>query len=406
MPPNAAATPRPKGPGIGTEGLRPYKKTVSSSLAALDCFSYFHLLPNLNDWMTLAGKGFGPRRGPHFTAGASGLPRHVAVRYRPALMRALLLLAALLSAPAVHAARITPGLEPGAHRVTVAGSGIAYHVAGSGPVVFVHPGGPGIEWTFVRMPRLEKFATVVYIEPIGTGASDRLSDPHGYTFERYVGDVEGIRAHLGIEKFVLLGHSHGGFVAQAYALAHPEHLRGLILFDTSPTTGIEWQKDVASNLEWFRNEPWFQEATDALAHETSAKTDEEITAIFKREMPLYFAEWSRRAKEYAPYRSSVRLTIAPSKTSSDSTAPEQVGVASVFEVRDRLHSISTPTLVIVGKRDFVTSEKFGRMLHEGIQGSRLLLLQHSGHMGHLEEPEAFSQGIHDFLKTLPPQVPR
>jgi len=316
-------------------------------------------------------------------------------------MRLLLLLALLASAPTAGAAKTSPVLTQGAHQVTVAGSRIFYHVAGSGPVVLVHPGGPGIEWSFVRMPRLETFATVVYIEPIGTGASGRLSDPHGYTFDRYVGDVEGVRAHLGLQTFVFLGHSHGGFVAQAYALAHPERLRGLILYDTSPTTGIDWQKDVASNLEWFQKEPWFREATEALAQETSATTDAEITAIFKREMPLYFAEWTRRAKEYEPSRRNVRLTIAPSKTTSDSLAPSQVGVAPVFEVRDRLRSISTPTLVIVGKRDFVTSEKFGRMLHDGIPGSKLLLLEHSGHMGHLEEPEAFSRGIRDFLNTLP-----
>ena len=321
--------------------------------------------------------------------------------YRTVSMRALLVLALLASATAAEAARTPAGLTPGAHQITVAGSRIVYHVAGSGPVVFVHPGGPGIEWSFVRMPRLETFATAVYIEPIGTGASGRLSDPHGYTFERYVGDVEGVRAHLGLPTFVLLGHSHGGFVAQSYALAHPEHLRGLILYDTSPTTGIEWQKDVASNLQWFEKEPWFQEATQALAQETSAKSDAEITAIFKREMPLYFAEWTKRAKEYEPYRRKVRLTIAPSGTTTDSTAAKQVGEVPVFEVRDRLRTITTPTLVIVGKHDFVTSEKFGRMLHESIPGSRLLVLEHSGHMGHLEDPVAFSTGIRDFLKTLP-----
>ena len=318
------------------------------------------------------------------------------------MRRVLLVLFAVLGLGVARAEAATPAaLAQGAHRITIAGSGISYHVAGSGPVVLVHPGGPGIEWSFVRMPRLEKFATVVYIEPIGTGASDRLSDPRGYTFDLYVVDVEGLRAHLGLDKFVLLGHSHGGFVAQSYALAHPEHLRGLILYDTTPTTGIDWQKDVESNLQWFKDEPWFAEATDALAHETRANTDEEITAIFRREMPLYFAEWSRRAKEYEPYRASVRLTIAPSKTSSDSTAPDQVGVAPMLEVRDRLGSITAPTLVIVGKRDFVTSERFGRVLHEGIPGSRFLLLEHSGHMGHIEQPAEFSNGIRSFLKSLP-----
>jgi len=322
-------------------------------------------------------------------------------------MRALLFstLALLLSASPSHAARRSPAgpstpLSPGAHKVTIAGVEIAYHVAGSGPVILVHPGGPGIEWSFDRMPQVEAFATVVYIEPIGTGSSGRLPDPRGFTMERYVGDVEGLRAHLGLEKFVLLGHSHGGFVAQSYALAHQDHLRGLILYDTSPTTGPEWQKDVESNLQWFKDEPWFAQATDALARETSATTDEEITAIFRREFPLYFAEYTARSGEFEPYRARVTLTVAPGKATPDSSASSQVGVAPVFEVRDRLATIAVPTLVIVGKKDFVTSEKFGGMIREGIRGSRILLLEHSGHMGHIEEPGPFSGAIRSFLKSL------
>jgi proline iminopeptidase len=314
-----------------------------------------------------------------------------------------LLLVLLLGAAATAGAAVPSELplSPGAHHITVDSVEITYHVAGAGPVVVVHPGGPGIEWSFVRMPRVEKFATVVYIEPVGTGASGRLPDPRGYTIDRYVGDVEGLRAHLRLEKFVLLGHSHGGFVAQAYALAHSDRLRGLVLYDTSPTTGPEWQKDVEANVQWFKDEPWFAEAQDGLAHETSATTDEEITTIFRHEMPLYFANWTAHAKEYEPYRAAVRLSVAPGKATTDSSASSSVGVAPAFEVRDRLGEIRVPTLVIVGKRDFVTSEKFGRMIQAGIPRSRLLLLGHSGHMGHIEEPGPFAEGIRSFLKSLP-----
>ncbi len=316
-------------------------------------------------------------------------------------MRGLLVAALLLGS--TTAAQAAPGtkLAHGDFHTTVNAAEIAYHVRGSGPVVMVHPGGPGIEWSFVQMPRLEKFATVVYIEPIGTGASGRLADPRGYTIDRYVSDVEGLRAHLDLAKFVLLGHSHGGFVAQAYALAHGDHLRGLILYDTSPTTGLDWQKEVEQNVQWFKNEPWFAEAADGLAHETAATTDEEMTTVFRHEFPLYFAEYTRRAKEFEPYRASVTITAAPGRGTSDSTASSSVGVAPVFDVHDRLGEIHVPTLVIVGKKDFVTSEKFAHMLHEGIPGSHYLLLEHSGHMGHIEEPGPFAEGIRTFVKSLP-----
>jgi proline iminopeptidase len=291
-------------------------------------------------------------------------------------------------------------MAPGTHRVMINNVELVYHVYGTGPVVVAHAGGPGAQWDILRMPEVERFATVVYLEPVGTGASGKLSDPNGYTIDRYVGDVEGLRAILGLERFVLLGHSHGGFVAQAYALAHPGYLRGLILYDTTPTTGKAWQQDVEANLAWFASEPWFADAKSALAEETSAANDDDMTAIFRREMPLYFADWTAHAGRYEPYRAAVRFSVAPSRAVTDPSSPNQVGVAPVFDVVERLHEIVVPTLVLSGTRDFVCSAKFGRMLHDGLPDARLVLLSRSGHMGHIEEPQAFAGTIHEFLDEL------
>ncbi|HEX4824350.1 MAG TPA: alpha/beta fold hydrolase [Candidatus Polarisedimenticolaceae bacterium] len=300
--------------------------------------------------------------------------------------------------PLIAAAVIV--MAAGAHQVTINGVPIAYHVYGKGPVVIAHAGGPGAQWDILRMRAVEEFATVVYIEPVGTGASGRLDDPNGYTIDRYVKDVEGLRAVLGIDRFVLLGHSHGGFVAQAYALAYPERLRGLILYDTSPTTGPVWQRDVEANLAWFQDEPWFAEAKAALAAETTAKDDDEMTAVFRREMPLYFADWTGHAVRYEPYRAAVRFAVAPGRAGTDPSAPGQVGVAPVFDVVKRLGEIKVPTLILSGTKDFVCSARFGRVLHEGIHDSRLVLLSRSGHMGHIEEPQAFAAAVREYLVEI------
>jgi len=300
--------------------------------------------------------------------------------------------------PLVAAAVIM--MAPGAHQVSINGVSIAYHVYGKGPVVIAHAGGPGAQWDILRMPEVEKFATVVYIEPVGTGSSGRLDDPNGYTIERYVKDVEGLRAVLDLGRFVLLGHSHGGFVAQAYALAHPSRLRGLILYDTTPTTGPVWQRDVEANLSWFEGEPWFAEAKLALSQETTAKDDDEMTAIFRREMPLYFADWTTQAARYEPYRAAVRFAVAPGRAGTDPSAPGQVGVAPIFDVVSRLGEIRVPTLILSGTKDFVCSARFGRVLHEGIRDSRLVLLPRSGHLGHIEEPQAFAAAIQEYLVEI------
>src|SRR5262245_29458875 len=59
----------------------------------------------------------------------------------------------------------SPPLATGEHRFTSDGVELAYHVAGAGPPCIVHPGGPGMEWSYLRMPELERRLTLVYLEP-------------------------------------------------------------------------------------------------------------------------------------------------------------------------------------------------------------------------------------------------
>jgi len=299
---------------------------------------------------------------------------------------------ALLMIGCSHPHAPTQQPRPGNYTAIVDGVTIAYHVAGEGPVCLAHPGGPGAEWTYLRMPLVEKTFTMIYIEPVGTGASGKLAKPTDYQVPKYVEMLEGLRAHLGLDRVYVLGHSHGGFVAQLYALTHPDRMRGLILYDTSPTTGPDWQADVVANLKWFEKEPWFADASKALAEEGTAATDADLTAIFHREAPLYFAHYTRRRGELDPMIAKIKIAAAPTKASE----PGPSGVAPPFDVTSKLGQIQCPTLIVVGEKDFICSQKMAERLHQGIHGSQLVVLGQSGHMGHVEEPEQFASAIARF----------
>jgi proline iminopeptidase len=116
-------------------------------------------------------------------------------------------------------------------------------------VCLVHPGGPGLGWEYLRMPHLEEYLTLVYLEPIGTGGSGHLPRPQDYRIDAYACFLHGIVEHLSAPSVFLLGHSHGGFVAQQYALTHPGALAGLILYDTSPVTGEDFWNQALDNLD-------------------------------------------------------------------------------------------------------------------------------------------------------------
>src|SRR5437773_7549056 len=139
--------------------------------------------------------------------------------------------AAALAAAAIIAggcgmAKPRKPLAPGDHQADLPSVRIHYRVEGKGPVLILHPGGPGMEWKYARMPELEKFLTVVYLDPRGAGDSSRPG-AGAYRMEDYVSDLEALREALGLDRMILLGHSYGGMVAQSYALAHPAGLQGL-----------------------------------------------------------------------------------------------------------------------------------------------------------------------------------
>jgi proline iminopeptidase len=275
-------------------------------------------------------------------------------------------------------------MRRGRHTVSVDGTTLVFHVEGSGPVVVVHPGGPGSAWGYLRMEQAEREATLVYLEPVGTGASGRLAEAAEYSLATYVNGVEAVRQALGVERVVLLGHSHGGWVAQAYALAHPDHLAGLVLYATTPTTTAEWGADVAARMESFAGEPWYAEAA---APRDAAATDDEATAHFRQLAPFYFFDWTRRHAEFAPRIAEARVSALPG-VAFDAADP--------IDFRPRLGEVSSPTLVLVGERDFVCSPRWSEELARRIAGARLVRFAQSGHMPHLEEPEAFARAVVEF----------
>lgn len=269
---------------------------------------------------------------------------------------------------------------------------IRYHVAGTGPFCLVHPGGPGLDWKYFKMPLLEKFLTLIYLEPVGSGLSERLHHAADYTMKRYASDIEELRKHLDLNKFILLGHSHGGMVAQYYATQNKHRLKALILYGTSPTTGEVWQKDIAYNMKWFKNEPWFKTASKAMADEAKAETDEEFSNHFKKEIGFYFANYTSRKEEFDRHFESVRLSLPPYQGF--------VREAPFFDVRSQLASILCPTLIIVGEKDFVCSTKFSRQMHGLIRNSKLIIVENSGHMLHIESKEVFAGTVKQFISSL------
>ena len=128
-------------------------------------------------------------------------------------------------------------LTAGEYDVTLNGVKIHYTVRGKGPVMIAHSGGPGFDarvWD--DFAGIDDFVTVVAIHPRGSGLSGPAAGD-AYLLPDYASDVEALRLHLGLEKPIVMGWSHGGMVVQQFAFTYPNSLSKLILFDTSAYFG-------------------------------------------------------------------------------------------------------------------------------------------------------------------------
>ncbi|WP_019932850.1 alpha/beta fold hydrolase [Nocardia sp. BMG111209] len=285
-------------------------------------------------------------------------------------------------------------LAPGTHTIDSDGVVQRYHVYGSGPVCLAHPGGPGIHWEYLRSPELEEHLTMVYVEALGTGGSGRLpSHPHGYTRERLSRALQALTEHLDVPEFHLLGHSHGAFVAAYHALHRPAGLAGVVLYEGAPVTGPEHGAEAGRSFQEFvtthAGRPELAGVLAALDAMPSIADDEQTLAVARGILPSYFADYWGDEPRWATFRDGLRATFI-SGLAADLTP-------DLIDDRDDLPNSTVPTLVIVGRHDVICGPRWGWELHELIPDARLVILENSGHMGHLEEPRRFADAVRGFV---------
>ena len=266
---------------------------------------------------------------------------------------------------------------------------VSLHVADAGeggrPVLLVHGfTATSDEVAGVVEPLAERGWHAVAPDLRGHGRSDHPSDAGAYSLELMASDMLALADRLGWDRFVILGHSMGGGVAQLIALAHAERLTGLVLASTfhGPVPGITM--DLVQLGCWVVREAGMDGLADAMAAR-------------RAENPESVAAFERLQEAIPGYAEQSRARLV-------STSPEMwMAMAPRFvdqeDRLERLAKVEIPTAVIVGEFDGTMGDDC-RRLAAAIPGASLTVIAGAGHVPQLEQPEAWWAALTGFLGRL------
>lgn len=253
---------------------------------------------------------------------------------------------------------------------------------GTGPELICHPGGPGFGGAELRdLGGLDATRTLVLVDPRGT---PETGDASSYTVDDYVADLDELRGDR--EAIDLLGFSHGGLVAAAYAATHPERVRKLVLGSALAAFTPEMQEEAGRAIESKAGEPWHAAAVEALGREERGdyETAEDMGAMWNAMAPMYFWRWDER---YRPLIEAERLPVQPLQDFN----------ATPFDLRPALGHITAETLAITGIDDFICGPAAAQVFGDGIANCEVVLIPDAGHFTYLEQPDAFRTAVESFL---------
>ncbi|BAU10757.1 prolyl aminopeptidase [Leptolyngbya sp. NIES-3755] len=252
------------------------------------------------------------------------------------------------------------------------------------PIAFLIHGGPGADHSSYKptFSALSDKMQLVYFDHRGQGRSAR-GDKSKYTLDENVEDMEALRQHLGLGKIIAIGGSYGGMVALTYATRYPQNLSHLIVIATVPD--FRFLKRAQEILQE-RGTPE-QIAIAQYLWNGNFESEEQLGEYFRIMHSLY----SYTADPTKTVKSRTILSI-------DAINEAFGGFLRSYNVLDRLHKITVPTLVIAGRYDWICPPEFSEEIARAIPKSDLRIFENSGHLIRVDEPEVLLDTIAGFIQ--------
>lgn len=294
--------------------------------------------------------------------------------------------------PAVDTSAEFAAATSEAQMIEINGNRLAVEILGpeGAPVIITHHGAPGLGSRAepkASFGRLADEYRVVVFDARGSGQSDG-SGPLSH--EQWAADIDGIREWAGADTIVMAGGSYGGFMAMEYAIRYPERVSALVLRDTSPdnsNAGLARQNAVNSDRVIVDMEKF-----DRIDQGRVADNDD-LKGCWREILPLYDFH-------YDPAVVEMKVEATPYRYEAHNYA-FSVNLPG-YDLKPALPNVTAPTLITVGRADWITPVECSETIADLIPDSTLVVFEKSGHSPQIEEAEAWTATVRNFLHEACP----
>ncbi len=289
-----------------------------------------------------------------------------------------------------------PKLNPQEGFISVKGGKVWYKIVGTGseiPLVMLH-GGPGVPSYYLKpLAELGKNRPVIFIDQLGCGKSDRITDTSLMTVENFVLQLEQIKTALGLSAFYIYGQSWGTMLATDFYLTHPKGIKGIIF--SSPALSIKrWLSDADTLIATLPD-------SIQLAIRENERNKTYTNPSYVAAVDFYYKHFLARKLPW-----SADLDSAMAQTGhnvyefmggpSEFTMP---GPLRLYDRTNRLSEIKVPVLFITGEFDEArpSTVNYYKTL---VANSQMVIIPGAGHLTMQDNPEADINAINAFLNAL------
>ena len=268
-------------------------------------------------------------------------------------------------------------------RIKVGDIHLYCEIHGEGETLVLIPGFRAGLWMWFEQVEAfaRRFRTIVF-DPRGVGRSDKPDAP--LTIKTMADDLAGLLSALDIERAHILGASFGGFVAQEFAIGHPQLTRGLILCCTS-----------------FGGPRHLHPSADILR----AMTATEGLNAEERTRRNFLMAFSRKFMRERPDEMERVIDLRLRNPVTDQVHFAQLRDFATFDAAARVSQIKAPTLVMTGAADIIVPPGNSQNLAALIPGARLIRIEDGSHMFFIEQPAIFNRAVIEFLEEAESQKP-